>query len=258
MLNNPNHAKTTTVEYLPEYESHLESKSAATFKAAIKKGNGKGQLRPNPGWLPIDPSQRRGHEAPARLNSQVLVGPRPDPNERKPPRTDGKGEAPKSGPSNLRPGRVMPVWQPSTKEDKASHVGAPGHVKDAEKRYPPRPQNLEHYNKQLQQKKDEEAKKKVASKDTKLTPPQPKDEAKKQKAAANLLEFEKKFGPAKKGEKVKEAPARLQKQSSSHPPARPAGQPATRPPSPARPPSPPRPKAQGSSSKPVPKPPGKR
>jgi hypothetical protein len=29
-----------------------------------------GQLRPNPGWLPLHPDQRRGHEAPARLNTQ--------------------------------------------------------------------------------------------------------------------------------------------------------------------------------------------
>ena len=44
----------------------------ANFKAAIKRAgpNSQGQLRPNPGWLSLHPGQRRGHEAPARLNTQ--------------------------------------------------------------------------------------------------------------------------------------------------------------------------------------------
>jgi len=74
MLNNPHHATSTSVEYLPESESHKEGGHTSAFKAVIEKAgpNAQGQLRPNPGWLPLHPDQRRGHEAPARLGTQNL------------------------------------------------------------------------------------------------------------------------------------------------------------------------------------------
>ena len=49
------------------------------------------RLKPNPAWLPLDPNQRMGHEAPARLNSpQLAVDPTVG-------TADGKGDKKKKG-----------------------------------------------------------------------------------------------------------------------------------------------------------------
>ncbi|KAF8187793.1 hypothetical protein BJ912DRAFT_1059755 [Pholiota molesta] len=66
--------KDTTVVLYAFVVKHQEAtrRHLARFKAAIQNAgpNAEGQLRPNPGWLPLHPDQRRGHEAPARLNTQ--------------------------------------------------------------------------------------------------------------------------------------------------------------------------------------------
>lgn len=67
-------------------------------KSAIEKGGGRrvGRLVPNPGWLPIDPNQRLGHEAPARLGSSQ---PKVDSTGDSPNEKDNKGKG-KAGAKN--------------------------------------------------------------------------------------------------------------------------------------------------------------
>ncbi|KAG6849821.1 hypothetical protein H0H93_004770 [Arthromyces matolae] len=73
MFDNPHHGTSTTVEYLDRTESNREGGQLSQLAAIMKKEgpDALGQLRPNPGWLPLDHDQRRGHEAPARLNSET-------------------------------------------------------------------------------------------------------------------------------------------------------------------------------------------
>ncbi|KAG6806910.1 hypothetical protein H0H93_002247, partial [Arthromyces matolae] len=94
MLHNPHHATSTTVEYLDREESSESMYSITlrvemlTFESTDREGgqtsklarimkdggsNSKAKLRPNPGWLPLDPNQHRGHEAPGKLNSETKM-----------------------------------------------------------------------------------------------------------------------------------------------------------------------------------------
>ncbi|KAF8959789.1 hypothetical protein BDZ97DRAFT_1922588 [Flammula alnicola] len=268
MLHNPHHATSTTVEYLDRKESQREGGRLTGFKNAITEAgpNARGQLRANPGLLSLHPDQRRGHEAPARLNTQTLADGSPF---KKPPPDKGVPTRPRkrrptkkpvqvSG-SNFRPGHVVPaghIWKPSTGKSRASHFGAPGHLQEAEHRYPPRPQNHKHYMKQLNEKKDAEAKYKKAASESHKVPSKHLP-----KQTPNLKKFEKKVGPARHGNgagRAHEAPARMQ-MHVNHPPPPPHSAPPTRPPSrhehqlrpsspqpPSRPHSPP----HGSGSKP--------
>ncbi|KAF8066892.1 hypothetical protein FPV67DRAFT_1214288 [Lyophyllum atratum] len=282
MLKNPHHSTSTTVEYLDRHESSesidacfawqsadipfmidKEGSHASSFKKKIQElgTSGKGQLRPNPGWLPLHPDQQRGHEAPARLGTQTI---RPTSSDVKksttrkaapvsdhqlgkgytpklqgsemtlrkrpgkdapPPPPPSKEKKSKDAPNNLRPGQVSPtghVWHPSTTGRGPSHAGAPGHLPGAEQRQPPRPQNYEHHMKQVNEKKAAEEKQKHAASQAHHAPPAtPKD----QRAAANLAKFEKDFGPAKKGKgpgRAHEAPGRMGTHTTSHAPVRPA------------------------------------
>lgn len=233
MLHNPHHSTSTTVEYLPRKESNKEGGYTKNFKAAIEKAgpNAQGQIRPNPGWLPLHPDQRRGHEAPARLNTQTQADgspfKRPGPKDAEKVTKDTKDKitpAPK-GPNNLRPGFVSPpghVWHPSTGTG-PSHVNAPGHLSEAEKRQPPRPQNHQHYMQKLQETRAEEAKHKATVSDVKKGP------AKYQPAQTdNLRRFNEQHPPRPNSGagRAQEAPARMQTppkkpSSNSAPPSRP-------------------------------------
>ncbi|KAF9463952.1 hypothetical protein BDZ94DRAFT_1321495 [Collybia nuda] len=246
MLNNLQHSTSTTVEYLPEYESRKEGGYTSAFKQTIQKGGpgAQGQLRPNPGWLPLHPGQQRGHEAPARLNSQKFrpgpsgdkkqvvsppsraSTPSPPPSPPLPPSNSERAPAGPSRQSNLQPGRVVPaghVWKPTVEKNTPSHVNAPAHLPGAEKRYPPRPQNHAHYAQQLMDKKAAEKQKQTGS--------QARPTTNDPKHAANLARFEKKFGPGKKGNgagRANEAPPRVQA-NINNVQARPAPRPARAP-----------------------------
>lgn len=184
MFHNPNHDKTTTVEYRDPHESSKEGGLLGGAKKAIEAGGkgAKGQLRANPGWLPLDPTQRRGHEAPARLNSQTFNGKEPAKKQSKP-----KVEKPEHKPEGYTPvtasgvelrhrkGRDPPPPQePKTPPRKkptgsgtnlqegtpakppghvhvfehpehASHFGAPAPPSNSLHRQPPRPQDQAHH-----------------------------------------------------------------------------------------------------------------
>ena len=135
------------------------------------------------------------------------------------PATGSKKRQVPAGGSNLRPGRALPaghVWTPSLEGHRASHFGAPGHVQEADKRYPPRPQNHAHYMSQLT-----EARQRFSS-ERQRVPVVRKGMAKyRPKQTANLEKFEKQFGKARHGNaqgRAHEAPARLQTHA---PPSRP-------------------------------------
>jgi len=143
------------------------------------------QLRPNPGWLDRDKEQRRGHEAPARLNNEMRLkgakesnmpqwnyGEIPEkeigPSIRIPlkdgsvlrvatkkhqRKSSSKRKADNGPPKNLRAGDVSPpghVWHPlKESESRSTHTGAPGYL-DASKRQPHRPQNKKHHGESTQ------------------------------------------------------------------------------------------------------------
>ncbi|KAF8187781.1 hypothetical protein BJ912DRAFT_969655 [Pholiota molesta] len=127
-----------------------------------------------------------------------------------PPKVDRPAHA--AGTSNLRPGRVAPpghVWHPATGGARASHSGAPGHLKEAAQRHPPRPQNHAHHMKQLHAGKEAEAKHTAAA----AAPAAHTGASKYQPAqTANLRAFEQRH-PARRGGaagRAREAPARMQ------------------------------------------------
>jgi len=203
MLRNPHHATSTTVEYLPKTESNKEGGHLSALAKAMKKegkDNVLAQLRPNRGWLPLNRDQQRGHEAPARLNSQSFNRPLPSKNQAK---VSDK-------PSNLRPGYTLPeehVWKPPTDQaywytERPSHFGAPAQLKGSEHRYPPRPQNLDHYKKQLAKFNAKFGPAKAgngAGKAHEAPARLQADHSHSDKYAANLAKFNKAFGPAKSG-----------------------------------------------------------
>lgn len=183
--------------------------------------NAQGQLRSNPGWLPLHPDQRRGHEAPGRLPGQAIryriikTPPWPHKNEVRYKKQKAVKKVKKQNDrpleelyktTNLRPGRLLPeehIWKPSDGEHRASHFGAPGHLPSAEQRYPPRHQNYAHYMKQLHEKKVTEELKKAhehkgghSHKGSQYLP----------KPSQNLEKFEKQF---RGSGKAHTAPARL-------------------------------------------------
>ncbi|KAF9046174.1 hypothetical protein BJ165DRAFT_1583641 [Panaeolus papilionaceus] len=157
MLYNPNHAMTTTVEYVPSTESIQEGNLLSKLSSTMKKEGSLGQLRPSRGWSDLDPNQRIAHEAPVELSDEhnFRAGP---PLEEKKPNTIGfrksKPLKPVPDGTHHRPGRVAPpghVWHPPAKLNDlqhATHVGAPMPPPESDKRYPPRPQDYEHYRQQ--------------------------------------------------------------------------------------------------------------
>ncbi|KAF9465329.1 hypothetical protein BDZ94DRAFT_391956 [Collybia nuda] len=277
MLNNPKHSTSTTVEYLPEHESrkYKEGGYTSQFKEAIKKGgpNAKGQLRPNPGWLPPHPGQQRGHEAPARLNSQTFrpnagssstPGPSKDKQKQNkampPPPPPGEGYTPQGRPGlRHREGKAAPPPPPPKREKSAAgpsgqtnlrpgrvvpagHVWKPtdGQNSPSHAGAPPPLSGTEQRHPPRPQNHDQYMKQKEEKqKQTRPTSPAPPTDP---KHAANLAKFEKAFGPAKKGNgggKANEAPARIQTHTNNAP-AHPASRPASPAPHnpPSRPPSP--------------------
>ncbi|KAG6816127.1 hypothetical protein H0H93_008504 [Arthromyces matolae] len=219
--------------------------------------NAQAKLRPNPGWLPLHPDQHRGHEAPAQLKSQTKrSGAYSSPKDaslkmkesgakrkeahkagytpqsgsmtlrHREGKADPKNTAPTNdrkvkGESNLRPGYVLPPgqrWKPSSDGSTSpSHAGAPAQPKDSNQRQPPRPQDHDHYVKQIQAKKD-------GAKDGKSieSVKGPRKEMSKYlpKESDHLKKFNEKFGPAKSGdgaERSHEAPAIMDPHSGHQP-----------------------------------------
>ncbi|KAH9478233.1 hypothetical protein JR316_0008686 [Psilocybe cubensis] len=175
MFDNEHHSTTTTVQYVPDRESTAEGGLLNGAKRLMIQHNALGTVRANPGWLPLDPKQRIGHEAPARLNSQTQ---KPK-DEEKASNTKSKKKKvvlkklriPKSSrakkarsrntrkKSYLHPGRVAEkdhVWKPEnfqpSKDDHASHFGAPVPISNSDTRQPPRPQDRAHYERLLAEK----------------------------------------------------------------------------------------------------------
>ncbi|KAG6842671.1 hypothetical protein H0H93_003886, partial [Arthromyces matolae] len=111
-----------------------------------------------------------------------------------PKKTAPTKETKPAGESNLQPGHVLPpghVWKPTDGSKSPSHAGAPAQPKDSDQRQPPRPQDHDHYMKQLQEKKDEAAKQKK-------TEAPGKDKVVHVPESDNHKAFEEKFGAAKK------------------------------------------------------------
>lgn len=248
----------------------IEGGHIKSFRKKIEKvgPNAQGQIRPNPGWVPLHPGQRRGHEAPARLNTQHHADGThfTEPSKQVPnlpkkaamKRSDAKSDSkhaslskstesytpaevgpnkmnlrerigkpaplpqplkvhrptPAPGASNLRPGHVAPhrhVWHPSGDGSRrATHFGAPGHLQGAEQRHPPRPQNHEHYMKQLHAGREAEVKHKTGAASGSNGPAKYRPA---QTLATNLQMFEQQFGPARHPGttgRTHEAPARMQ------------------------------------------------